>query len=176
MKRMCSECLCSSVSGSLSESRPLSLDISISMPIATPRPIPIPGFLDISSIFRTEANRFEDGSTMPMLIGMDVGGTNTSGGLAFEDGRLVAIIRRRTDRGGGSTAGLDLIGEIIAELAKQAEQQGSGISRIGIGFGGPVNHERGVVLLSHHVQGWEGVPLCDILERRFQTPVVVDND
>jgi glucokinase len=111
-----------------------------------------------------------------MLIGIDVGGTNTSGGLAFEDGKLAAIVRRRTDRSGGSAAGLDLIGEIIADLTKQAEQEGSPVSRIGIGFGGPVDHERGVVLLSHHVQGWEGVPLREVMERRFRTPVVVDND
>ena len=111
-----------------------------------------------------------------MLIGMDVGGTNTSAGLALEGGRLVTIIRRPTDRGGGSAAGLELIGEMITELAKQGEQQGSVISRIGIGFGGPVNHERGTVVLSHHVEGWAGVPLRDLLEQRFQVPVVVDND
>jgi glucokinase len=111
-----------------------------------------------------------------MLIGMDVGGTNTSGGLAFQDGKLATVIRRRTDRSGGPAAGMNLIAEIIAELARQAEQQGSAVSRIGIGFGGPVDHERGVVLLSHHVRGWEGIPLRDALEHRFRTPVVMDND
>ena len=111
-----------------------------------------------------------------MLIGIDVGGTNTSGGLAFEDGKLAAIIRRQTNRSGGSVAGLELIGEIIAELAEQAEQQRSEVSCIGIGFGGPVDHERGVVLLSHHVPGWEGVPLREVVESRFGTRVALDND
>src|SRR5512144_1404490 len=111
-----------------------------------------------------------------MLIGIDVGGTNTSGGLASEDGTLVTIIRGRTDRAGGAAAGLRLILEVIAELKERAVRDESRVDRIGVGFGGPVDHERGVVLLSHHVEGWEGLPLRDELERRLRLPVVVDND
>ncbi len=111
-----------------------------------------------------------------MLIGIDVGGTNTSGGLASEDGTLITKIRRRTDRAGGAAAGIHLISEIIAELKEYAGRGGSEVRRVGVGFGGPVDFERGVVLLSHHVEGWEGIGLRDELERRFQTPVVVDND
>lgn len=111
-----------------------------------------------------------------MLLGIDVGGTNTSGGLASGDGTLVTITRRRTDRAGGAAAGLKLISEVIAELKEKAVRNESRVDRIGVGFGGPVNHERGVVLLSHHVTGWEGFPLRQELERRFEIPVVVDND
>jgi glucokinase len=46
----------------------------------------------------------------------------------------------------------------------------------GIGFGGPVDFERGVVLRSHHVEGWEGLSLGEDLEREFEVPTVVDND
>lgn len=111
-----------------------------------------------------------------MIIGIDVGGTNTSGGLASEDGTLSARIRRQTDRGGGATAGLALITQIISELMEGAARGGSKVHRIGVGFGGPVDFERGIVLLSHHVPGWEDVRLRDELERRFKTPVTVDND
>jgi len=111
-----------------------------------------------------------------MVIGIDVGGTNTSGGLASQDGTLIAKIRHQTDRTGGAAAGLELISEIISELMERASRDGVKVRQIGVGFGGPVDFERGVVLLSHHVAGWEGIPLRDELERRFQTPVVVDND
>ncbi len=111
-----------------------------------------------------------------MLIGVDVGGTNTTGGLASEDGTLVTITRRQTDRAGGAAAGIELIAEIIAELRDRAGCEGSRVSRIGVGFGGPVDHDRGIVLLSHHVAGWEGFPLRWEVERRFETPVVLDND
>lgn len=110
-----------------------------------------------------------------MIIGIDVGGTNTSGGLASEDGKLAAKAQRRTDRAAGGAGGIELISEIVSELTERAGGRGT-VSRIGIGFGGPVDFKRGVVLLSHHVPGWEGVRLRDILQERFDTPVVVDND
>lgn len=47
---------------------------------------------------------------------------------------------------------------------------------VGVSFGGPVNYEEGVVLLSDHVVGWESTPLQAILEKEFAAPVRVDND
>jgi len=47
---------------------------------------------------------------------------------------------------------------------------------IGVSFGGPVGAQDGIVFLSHHVPGWENIPLREWLERRFGVPVVVDND
>ncbi|MAT95724.1 MAG: sugar kinase [Anaerolineaceae bacterium] len=47
---------------------------------------------------------------------------------------------------------------------------------VGISFGGPVDYKTGVVRLSHHVPGWENVPLQDRFEEAFQAPARVDND
>ena len=47
---------------------------------------------------------------------------------------------------------------------------------IGVSFGGPVDFDRGLVHLSHHVPGWENCPLQMILEDEFDVPVRVDND
>lgn len=50
---------------------------------------------------------------------------------------------------------------------------------IGISFGGPVAYEQGMVLLSHHVPGWEQTPLAQMTAQRFGLPeanVKVDND
>ncbi|MBP1635387.1 MAG: NagC [Acidobacteria bacterium] len=111
-----------------------------------------------------------------MVIGVDVGGTNMTGGLAAGDGRLLARVRHATDRRGGMEAGLRLIEEIVSGLAERAAREGGRVERIGVGFGGPVDHARGIVIRSHHVEGWENVPLRERLERRFTVPVAVDND
>ncbi len=111
-----------------------------------------------------------------MVIGIDVGGTNTTGGLATEEGRLTVKVRRPTDRAGGAAAGLKLINEIIAELLEHAARKRAKVRRIGVGFGGPVDFAEGTILLSHHVAGWEGLPLRDELKSRFRIPVIVDND
>ena len=47
---------------------------------------------------------------------------------------------------------------------------------IGVGFGGPVDVERGVILRSHHVSAWDDFPLRETLRERFGTPVALDND
>lgn len=47
---------------------------------------------------------------------------------------------------------------------------------IGVSFGGPVRASEGLVILSHHVAGWENVPLRARLEHEFRTRVVMDND
>ncbi len=49
-------------------------------------------------------------------------------------------------------------------------------SAIGVSFGGPVDATTNTVRLSHHVPGWENVPLGSILESEFNAPAKVDND
>ncbi len=47
---------------------------------------------------------------------------------------------------------------------------------IGVSFGGPVDATTGIVRLSHHVPGWENIPLRAMLEEKFDAPASVDND
>jgi glucokinase len=111
-----------------------------------------------------------------LLIGLDVGNTHITGALAAADGALLAKHHQPNDRAGGFEAGMKRVTQIIAALMARAAESGGRVGRIGVGFGGPVDFERGVVLLSHQTPGWENKPLRAELERRFQTPVVVDND
>ncbi|MFA5193012.1 MAG: ROK family protein [Verrucomicrobiia bacterium] len=111
-----------------------------------------------------------------MIIGIDVGNTNMTGALASDDGKRIATLRRKSDRAGGAKAGVKLISEIIAALQKRAAAKGGSVRRVGIGFGGPVDFERGVALLSHQNPGWANTPLRDQLQKRFDIPVALDND
>jgi glucokinase len=47
---------------------------------------------------------------------------------------------------------------------------------VGVSFGGPVDTATNTVRLSHHVPGWENIPLGQILADEFHAPVQVDND
>ena len=118
----------------------------------------------------------EPGGEGRLVIGLDVGGTNTTGALAGPDGTILEKIRRPTDRAGGALAGRRLIAEMVTALMGHAAASGSRVERIGVGFGGPVDYGRGIVLLSHQVEGWESVPLREELQDRFGVAVVVDND
>jgi len=110
------------------------------------------------------------------VLGVDVGGTKMTAALATKEGHLIKLLRRQTKREEGALGGFAAICEMIGELLIDASQQGLIVSRIGVGFGGPVDFARGIVYLSHHVEGWENFPLKAALEERFGIPTVVDND
>ena len=47
---------------------------------------------------------------------------------------------------------------------------------IGVSFGGPADFAAGRVRLSHHVPGWEDIPLRQLVETEFGAPAAIDND
>ena len=47
---------------------------------------------------------------------------------------------------------------------------------VGVSFGGPTDYAAGVVIRSHHVAGWENIPLQALLETTFDAPARIDND
>jgi len=110
------------------------------------------------------------------VIGVDVGGTKMTAALATRDGEIVKLLRIQTKREEGAEGGFRAICEMAKSLLEEARTQGLSVEKIGVGFGGPVDFERGVVYLSHHVPGWENFPLREELERRFGVPSTVDND
>lgn len=110
--------------------------------------------------------------------GADIGGTNQTVAVARTDGQIVALVRRQTPPGGTAT---DVLGNVLAMADEALAQVGpdAGATRLrafGVGFGGPVDQQHGVVLTSHHVPGWDGFPLRERLQERLGAPVALDND
>ncbi len=108
----------------------------------------------------------------PWLLALDFGGTKLSAALV-EAGAREWRARRSIPSPAGADARYDqstllaLADELLAGERPRA---------IGVSFGGPVNAGTGLVILSHHVRGWENVPLRDQLQARFGRPVSMDND
>lgn len=111
-----------------------------------------------------------------VVLGVDIGGTKMTAALATQSGQIIKLVRVQTKREEGAEGGFKAVCGMIKELLEEANQRGLTVARIGVGFGGPVDFERGVVYLSHHVQGWENFPLKAELENRFGIPTSVDND
>ncbi len=113
----------------------------------------------------------------PLLIGVEIGGTKLQVGLGRGDGRLIALDRqtiRPEDRAG---AILRQIAGAAPRLLARPEAAGEGPMAVGIGFGGPVEADRGLVVRSYQVAGWEGFDLAGWARGTFQTPLVaVHND
>jgi glucokinase len=107
-----------------------------------------------------------------MYLGIEIGGTKLQ--LGVSDGtsaELIASERRDVDARRGSAGILESIEAVGAALMQRHK-----LTRIGIGFGGPVNSATGVVYKSHQIEGWDNFPLVRWCEEILQLPTVIGND
>lgn len=126
-----------------------------------------------------------------LLLALDFGGTKLTAGAVSTSELAAAGERgwrayRMVPSPPGSNAQSDL--EIMMGLARDllaspppvppnsGGEAKAPLAAVGVSFGGPVDATRGVVRLSHHVPGWEKVPLRELLEERLGVPAAVDND
>jgi glucokinase len=108
------------------------------------------------------------------ILALDYGGTKLSAALCGY-GRKEWKARERCFSQKGASAHNNQ--EVMLQMAHRlVESSGADLAAVGISFGGPVHFPTGMIRLSHHVPGWEDIPLRDELAEEFGVPAVVDND
>lgn len=108
---------------------------------------------------------------MAAILGIEIGGTKLQIVSGEEQGKILHRWRAIADRAGGGPAICRQLLDGVAAMRKRVEPQA-----IGIGFGGPVDHQTGRISRSHQIAGWEGFELRDWLIRESRLPTVVEND
>ncbi|MBD6619022.1 ROK family protein [Komarekiella sp. 'clone 1'] len=109
---------------------------------------------------------------MTLILALDFGGTKLAAGMVNVGSReWLGYERRLSPAKANASTDLEIMRSLIYSLL-----QGTKPAAIGVSFGGPVNASTGTVQLSHHVAGWENIPLKHLLEDEFGVPVGVDND
>ena len=108
---------------------------------------------------------------MGLSIGVDIGGTKILAGAVTEDGEIVKTARRDTPHS-DATAVLDLVAEVVTELARTVDAP---IDGVGLGVAGPVDASRSHVYFAPNLR-WSQVPARALLEAATGLPVVVEND
>jgi glucokinase len=111
------------------------------------------------------------------ILAFDFGGTKLTAAL-FSAAALAAadpapLARRRVFSPENAAAGSDQRMMVALGRDLLGERRPAAL---GVSFGGPVDYAAGLVRLSHHVPGWENIPLQARLEAEFICPVRVDND
>ncbi len=107
-----------------------------------------------------------------LLLALDFGGTKHTAAVIAR-GERAWRTHRRVFSPTGADAHYDI--ETMQSLARET-LAGERPAAIGVSFGGPVDATTGTVRLSHHVPGWENIPLRAMLEADFGAPASVDND
>ncbi|WP_413200064.1 ROK family protein [Nostoc piscinale] len=109
---------------------------------------------------------------MTLILALDFGGTKLAAAVTQLGSRQwLRYERRLSPTGANATTDLEIMRSLIYNLL-----QGETPTAIGVSFGGPVDFTTGTVRLSHHVPGWENLPLKNLLEQEFGVPASVDND
>ncbi len=109
-----------------------------------------------------------------LLLALDFGGTKHAAAVArLGEREWLARERRPSPRGADATTDLAIMLDMAEALLAAVPGR---LAAVGVSFGGPVDAPHGVIRRSHHVPGWENVPLAARLERALGAPVRVDND
>jgi glucokinase len=114
---------------------------------------------------------------MTVFVGIDIGGTKIAGGIVTSAGFVLKRQERPTPVKEG---GKRVLAEAIAlagRLIQEAEQDGEQVAAIGIGAGGQIDADRGLVYSATEVlPGWKGIKVSEAFEAAWQLPTRVDND
>jgi len=118
---------------------------------------------------------------VPAALGIEIGGTKLQSAVVAADGRVLMRRSDRVDPAGGAEGIRTVLAAQIAGIVDDAAGNQLAIRAVGIGFGGPVNREQGVVATSFHVGGWSDFPLAAWVAEQVRdslgaVPIVLEND
>jgi glucokinase len=114
------------------------------------------------------------------IVGIDLGGTNIGAGAMPTDGtREIAMrmVPTRAEEGSAAVVGriVRMIEDVIEQTRAETGAERSDFLGVGIGSPGPLDRERGVVIVSPNL-GWRDFPLRDEVGSRVNLPASLDND
>jgi len=110
----------------------------------------------------------------PLVIAVDLGGTQIRVALSDMEGNFIRRVDCPTEAAQGQDAVLRRLAARIQEV-RQGIPDGD-ILGVGIGSPGPVDALAGLIISPPNLPGWEAVPLRDLLEQRTSLPVRLAND
>ena len=111
------------------------------------------------------------------LLGIEIGGTKLQVGLGGRDGGLVDLERVRVIPELGAMGILTQIDQAATNLLARNGLNPADLAGVGVGFGGPVDSARGVVIVSNQIEGWTSFPLVDWVRSQLKVDrVALAND
>ncbi len=110
------------------------------------------------------------------VLAADVGGTNTRMAIVTGNGDIHTLLKKPTHCKNGRDEMIRFIVHFAREVIGKSNLPEEKICGMGIGFPGPLNAETGTIFNPPNLNGWDNVPLKDILEKEMKVPVAIEND
>lgn len=104
------------------------------------------------------------------LVGIEIGGTKLQVAVSDTAGTVRQQLRYAIDPAAGAAGIQHQLQNCFDHIGVET------IAAIGVGFGGPVDWQTGVIQTSHQVAGWAQFDLKSWLQDVAAVPVAIDND
>ena len=111
-----------------------------------------------------------------MVIGVDLGGTNTRAALVGCNGDIFDKQKEATRAAEGHEKVITGLISRIDQQRKNAARDGREVVAVGVGAPGVIHAQTGVVVKSPNFPDWNNLPLKGTLERELKLPVFIEND
>ncbi len=109
-----------------------------------------------------------------LIIGIDIGKTNTVVAIGDLNGKLVKLSRKATVKDPTVNNVIKNISDILKNMIEETKTDRERIVGVGVSAAGIVNGKKGVVELSPDFN-WKNVPLKNLLASELNYPAVIDN-
>src|SRR5436305_10112817 len=110
------------------------------------------------------------------VLALDIGGTKLAAGVVDPNGTVHGFVSTPTQLERGPEDALERLFELGRRSVAEADRDWKSIEAIGIGCGGPLDSERGVLIAPPHLPGWTDIPVTAFAAAALGRPAVLDND
>ena len=114
-----------------------------------------------------DSSMLDEGS----ILGIEIGGTKLQLLLQHVSGQILSREQFKVDSGKGAQGILDQMEAGIRNIRAQHS-----IDAVGVGFGGPIDRDSGVITQSSHIQGWSNFHLTEWVQEKTGCPAFAEND
>jgi glucokinase len=115
-------------------------------------------------------------STLPVYVGLDVGGTAMKAGVVDDAGRPLSAVSVPTEAHRGQEFGLRRMCEAIRQAAAAAGVALGQVAAIGVATPGLMDIRAGVILDPPNLRPWRDVPVRQYVRDEFGIPTAFQND